>query len=91
MLFGGIGNAFIGGPDGFGYRYIDSNEDGGPTFAYEDISLTGTVSDVSDDDDSVEIFVPLGFSFTFYGDPFINVNISSNGKSSLRTHREHLG
>ena len=67
-----------GGPDAFGYTYIDSNEFGGPAFDWVDISGTGTPTLGGSDDDHVYP-VPIGFAFTFYGTPFTQAAVGSNG------------
>jgi subtilisin family serine protease len=67
-----------GGPDGYGYRWIDSNESGGPAFDWVDITTVGTpVSLTGDDATSAEI--PMGMDFPFYGDTFSGVRICTNG------------
>ena len=66
-----------GGPDAFGYAWIDSLEPGGPTFSWVDISATGT-SVLLGDDATAGPF-PIGFSFGFYGASFSNFYVSSNG------------
>jgi hypothetical protein len=55
-----------GGPDGFGYRWLDRDEPGGPAFAGEDITGTGTLLELSGDDAS-SAPVALGFDVPFYG------------------------
>ena len=65
-----------GGPDLFGYTWIDSDEPGGPAYAFVDISGTGTSVSLGDDDDQT---VALPFSFPFYGEAFGEVAIVSNG------------
>lgn len=72
----GIGPEATGGPDGFGYTYIDSNEAGGPNFSFVDISGSGTPNFLGDD---AETSVPIGFTFNFYGSSFTNVFVVSNG------------
>ena len=72
----GIGPEDSGGPDDFGYTYIDSDEPDGPTFSFFDISATGTPVLLADDD---ELSVPIGFSFDFYGTTYTDVFIVSNG------------
>lgn len=77
-----------GGPDAFGYRWIDSDEPGGPAFSWVDISSTGAVLD------SASAWVPTGtfrggdegyfpvtlpFTFSFYGVPKDTIFIGSNG------------
>lgn len=67
-----------GGPDSFGYRWVDSDEPGGPTFNWTDISSTGTPVNANTDDSNSGA-VPLGFNFPFYGTLFNSINICSNG------------
>ena len=71
-----------GGPDDFGYSWKDSNEPGGPD--YEWIDASGGVQYYLYDDDFVTD-IPLGFDFEFYGIPYNNVNIMSNGWLSFIT------
>jgi uncharacterized repeat protein (TIGR01451 family) len=70
-----------GGPDGFGYVYIDSDEAGGPTAGlFFDISGTGTAVPLGDD---AEVSIPLGMDFPFYGTIFTSVFVVSNGHLSF--------
>jgi hypothetical protein len=66
-----------GGPDGFGYTWVDSDEPGGPSYAWMDIASTGT-SPGSDDDENYGP-IDLGFSFPFYGTAYTAVHICTNG------------
>jgi hypothetical protein len=66
-----------GGPDPFGYTFIDSDEAGGPTFNWTDISATGT--DMVLDDDSYFFPITLPFSFNFYGTDYTDIAVGSNG------------
>ena len=66
-----------GGPDAFGYTWIDSNESGGPDFNFVDISGTGTALGLGDDEGSGSIALP--FSFSFYGESYDQVFVNSNG------------
>lgn len=67
-----------GGPDGFGYQYIDSNETTGlpPTYTLIDISTTGTALGLGDDD---ETNVVIPFAFPFYGVSTTNFRVGNNG------------
>ena len=67
----------FGGPDGYGYNWIDSDEAGGPTYNWIDISSVGTV--VGDGDDFSHGPFSLGFSMPFYGNTFNQVNVCTNG------------
>jgi len=67
-----------GGPDAAGYRWIDSDEPGGPVYSWADIRATGTPLPLLGDD---EVFgpYPIGFSFPFYGGSYSEYWISTNG------------
>jgi hypothetical protein len=69
-----------GGPDAFGYRWIDSNEPGGPQFAWVDISASGTpipFSAFADEENRGPY--PIGFAFPFYGNAFSSFRVCTNG------------
>ncbi len=76
-----------GGPDGFGYRFIDSTEPGGPIVSFIDISTTGTLVASGDDLSSINsgIFAPvtLGAPFSFYGTSFTSLVPATNGYIAL--------
>ncbi len=76
----------FGGPDTYGYSWMDSDEPGGPTFVWDDISISGVV--ISDwiptgsyeaKDEGYSGPISLGFSFDFYGNNYDQVYVSSNG------------
>ena len=65
-----------GGPDAFGYTFIDSDEPGGPVFSWDDITGSGTSLSLGDD---AYQDIALPFIFSFYGNGYSSVKISSNG------------
>jgi PKD repeat protein len=72
--------ANVGGPDYFGYRYIDSNEPTGPVYNWIDITATGTSpSWLNNSDDHFVDGIPIGFLFTFYGLNYTQLSITNNG------------
>jgi len=74
-----------GGPDLFGYYWVDSDEPGGPTFAWDDISATGVDVVGSLGDDTYAGPYDLGFSFPYYENVYTQVYISSNGMIGFST------
>jgi hypothetical protein len=64
-----------GGPDPFGYTYVNSDEPGGATFDWIDASAGTPLNP----DDKEAVYVPLPFTFTFYGEPFSDMAIYSEG------------
>ncbi len=75
-----------GGPDVFGYEWIDSGDPQGPEYQWTDISSTGTevtgwTSTGSFDplDEGKAGPFPIGFNFKFYGEPQTAFYVSSNG------------
>lgn len=68
-----------GGPDNFGYYWIDSDEPGGPAFSWVDIASTGTDVISQMDDDNYIGPIDIGFDFKFYGQLYNQLYIGSNG------------
>jgi len=66
-----------GGPDDFGYVWVDSDEPDGPVYSWIDISSEGT--EITPGDDDFEGPVAIGFDFPFYGNTYNQVYIGSNG------------
>jgi hypothetical protein len=66
-----------GGPDGWGYRWIDSDESGGP--AYEWVEISGVGSAHSLGDDELTSAIAIGFPFSYYGNSYTTVKACSNG------------
>lgn len=77
------------GPDRGGYRWIDSDAPGGPTFNWVDISGTGMKITLGDDDNQGPF--ALGFSIDFYGRLCDSVRVCSNGWLSFtsESHQFH--
>ncbi|HKY33808.1 MAG TPA: S8 family serine peptidase [Candidatus Polarisedimenticolia bacterium] len=68
-----------GGPDGFGYRWRDSDALGGPPFTFVDIGTTGTLVTFSSTDNALSPIIDMGMTFPFYGTEFSSMKISTNG------------
>ncbi len=81
-LFGAQMNALLedsahfGGPDNFGYLWIDSETNDGVIFNWVEINQIGAPL-ILGDDDHAEIVLP--FSFPFYGSLKNKMLVSSNG------------
>lgn len=67
-----------GGPDAAGYRWIDSDSPGGPTFNWQDISTTGTPLGLTGDD-ATTAPIALGFNVSLYGTFFDSIRVCTNG------------
>ncbi len=72
-----------GGPDGFGYIYLSTQDgDTGLTFNWIDITTTGTAVGAGDDwcsGSSASTLYYLGFSFPYYDQTRDSISICSNG------------
>ena len=70
-----------GGPDAFGYRWVDSDSiGGGVTFNWVDITGVGTpVTTWSGSTDDGSFSTTLPWSFPFYGNSYTNFFFTTNG------------
>ena len=75
-----------GGPDAFGYKWIDSQEPNGPQYVWNDIAATGTLvpawtatSTYTGTDEGKAGPFQIGFPFKYYGTPYTQIWFSSNG------------
>ncbi len=66
-----------GGPDSYGYMWIDSDDLFGPDYEWFDISTIGENTGLGGEDES--IVVPLPFTFPFYEEEQTEVRLSTNG------------
>jgi subtilisin family serine protease len=83
---GGASIAGAGGPDAYGYRWIDSDAGGGPEFVWEDLAESGTeitaweaTGSSSPDDDGQFGPIALDFEFPFYGESKRRLYVNTNG------------
>ena len=69
-----------GGPDAYGYYFIDSHDlaHNAPQFQWIDIAGIGTRIPLQQDDQTLGPF-NLGFEFSYYGQIFTGLRICSNG------------
>jgi YVTN family beta-propeller protein len=80
----GSGLLASGGPDLFGYTFRDSNEPDGPTYTWEEISVTGTlVAGWTSTDDGYAGSIPIGFTIDYYGNGYDELFVGSNGYVSF--------
>jgi hypothetical protein len=82
FAFPGYTSRDLGGPDSYGYTWIDSDEDGGPAYEWNDISETGNLIEGLGDDNVVGPF-EMPFWFPFYGQSKHLFWISPNGAISF--------
>ena len=77
-----------GGPDAFGYQWIDSTEEGGPVYDWIEISGTGTSAITYGvpgfyGDDNFSEPIDFGFNFPFYGIDRTYFHVDINGEFLL--------
>ncbi len=83
-----------GGPDGFGYTYLSTQDGDAVTFNYIDISGTGTAVGAGDDwcsGSSASTLYYLGFSFPYYDQLIDSISICSNGTVLFENKTGYLG
>jgi hypothetical protein len=78
-----------GGPDEFGYTWIDSDEPGGPVYDWVDISDIGEELFMYDNNNQGPFW--MEFDFPFYGHSFSSFRICSNGWISFTSSETYYG
>ena len=86
-----------GGPDLFGYEWIDSNEPNGPQYVWNDISATGNevtnwipTGSFDPRDEGTAGPIPIGFNFAFYGETKTELYVNTNGVISFLNITENI-
>ncbi len=84
-----------GGPDSFGYCWIDSNAEGGPEYVWNDICATGQSAILYnvqgfDGDDNLSEPIDFGFSFPFYGTDYSHFYVDTNGELLLAENNWYI-
>jgi len=74
-----------GGPDAFGYVWVDSDDPEGFPYNWIDITDIGTEINFPQND-STSADLPFGFDFKFYGNTFNSIILSANGWCSFTSH-----
>jgi len=74
-----------GGPDAFGYSWVDNDNGGGPAYNWIDISQIGTPVNGLGDDNNVGPF-QMGFDFPYYWYTVNRCWIGSNGYISFSSN-----
>ena len=81
-----------GGPDLFGYKWIDSNDPNGPQYTWYNITSNPSAVQVTfpngNLDDGWTNSIPIGFPFEFYGNQYNNIYLSTNGFLSFNALSE---
>ncbi|MFZ0389826.1 MAG: C25 family cysteine peptidase [Calditrichia bacterium] len=72
-----------GGSDTYGHMWIDSDEPSGPSFDW--IDITGTSPLMLTGNNSITNPLSIGFTFPFYGEPYDQVRVCTNGWISFTT------
>ncbi len=77
-----------GGPDDFGYSWIDSETEDGPEYNWIDISSTGSSAimygvNAFYGDDNMSAPIEFGFGFPFYGSTYETFYVDTNGEMLL--------
>ena len=73
-----------GGPDTFGYIWLDNNDMGGPSVSWIDTNSTWTRVNGLQDDNSVGPF-NIGWNFHYYWTSYNTLKVGSNGWLSSTT------
>ncbi|MCA9242378.1 MAG: hypothetical protein KDA32_00375 [Phycisphaerales bacterium] len=80
-----LGGVFAGVGTACGERWPSADGFIGSPAPFIDISSTGTLITAISSADDAGVVIPIGFSFTFYNQPFVNIGVSSNGYMSFGT------
>ena len=80
-----VTNAHAGGPDGYGYTFIDSDLPNGPEFEWIDASAGITYLLRYDSN----VLIQLPFAFPFYDQTLTEIYVVSNGFLSSSDTRDH--
>ncbi len=82
---GTLFNDGSGGADNYGHIWIDSDESGGPTFNWVDISTSGNLLPLTGNN-AISNPQNIGFSFPYYGTDYGQLRVCTNGWISFSTY-----